>query len=436
MASTAVVSRENIESWAPDSPKLLLFRKGIEGMQAISEQSLMDERGYQYMAGVHGGFGGQPFCAHGNLNFLTWHRPYLLDFELKLRAQIAKATSKAQADEWRLPYWQWDAAGVTGLPEAFTDPTYVDDAGVEQPNPLFSQPYQLPYPVDGLDPADRTYRDPGSIPQLQSFKELVDEAATLQDYRDFCTAIENPHNQIHGWVGGFMGDYRSAFDPIFWSHHANIDRQFWVWQQTDGHMASIPAAVRAYECQPFRFRNLRAEAFFDTRALGYTYNADRRLVETGDAVVRGGAGAPIPPRVFAFGDVHPGFTRARLNVHNVRHPEKNCKLVFFANREEPATAATPHTEAEGYLGAYMVLGHGPCPGAPGHCDPDAQTGGDLRGPHHLAPFDLFVTITRPLQRLLDAGEAPVAGELIVVDNKGEALPTDALRFDNVTLTLA
>ena len=62
MAPTTVVSRENIESWAPDSPKLLLFRKAIAAMQAVSDAGVMDERGYQWLAGVHGGFGGMPFC--------------------------------------------------------------------------------------------------------------------------------------------------------------------------------------------------------------------------------------------------------------------------------------------------------------------------------------------------------------------------------------
>ena len=135
MAATSVVSRADIRSWAEGSRELWLFRKGVEGMQAISQQSLMDERGYQYLAGVHGGFGNTAACQHGNANFVTWHRPYLLDFELKLRAAIAKVADQAAADEWRLPYWQWDDPDVDGLPEAFTVETY-DDQGTERENPL------------------------------------------------------------------------------------------------------------------------------------------------------------------------------------------------------------------------------------------------------------------------------------------------------------
>jgi hypothetical protein len=38
-----------------------------------------------------------------------------------------------------------------------------------------------------------------------------------------------PHNNVHGAIGGFMGDYFSPVDPIFFLHHANIDRLWDVW---------------------------------------------------------------------------------------------------------------------------------------------------------------------------------------------------------------
>lgn len=37
-------------------------------------------------------------------------------------------------------------------------------------------------------------------------------------------SIEAPHNSIHGMVGGLMGTFQSAFHPIFWLHHCNVDR--------------------------------------------------------------------------------------------------------------------------------------------------------------------------------------------------------------------
>lgn len=65
------------------------------------------------------------------------------------------------------------------------------------------------------------------------------------------TPLESPHNSIHLAVGGFnaagadlsvipfangdMGENDTAgLDPIFFFHHCNVDRMFWIWQKTHG----------------------------------------------------------------------------------------------------------------------------------------------------------------------------------------------------------
>lgn len=65
------------------------------------------------------------------------------------------------------------------------------------------------------------------------------------------TSLESPHNSIHLAVGGFdfpdsqvgqlagangdMGENNTAgMDPIFFFHHCNIDRLFWLWQKRHG----------------------------------------------------------------------------------------------------------------------------------------------------------------------------------------------------------
>jgi tyrosinase len=72
------------------------------------------------------------------------------------------------------------------------------------------------------------------------------------DHPGVVTALEQPHNDIHLSVGGFdlpgqgesgqiagangdMGENNTAsMDPIFFFHHANIDRMFWLWQKQNG----------------------------------------------------------------------------------------------------------------------------------------------------------------------------------------------------------
>src|SRR5436190_4207498 len=44
-----------------------------------------------------------------------------------------------------------------------------------------------------------------------------------------------PHDSVHGVIGGFMGSFGTAArDPIFWLHHANIDRLWDLWLTTGG----------------------------------------------------------------------------------------------------------------------------------------------------------------------------------------------------------
>ena len=56
-----------------------------------------------------------------------------------------------------------------------------------------------------------------------------------------------PHNFVHGDIGGMMGSTRTAGrDPIFWLHHANIDRLWEVWRGLPGSIAlTDPGAASA-----------------------------------------------------------------------------------------------------------------------------------------------------------------------------------------------
>lgn len=50
------------------------------------------------------------------------------------------------------------------------------------------------------------------------------------DFDIFSGDVEGPHGSVHvTGVGGFMRRYLSPVDPIFWLHHANVDRQWDIW---------------------------------------------------------------------------------------------------------------------------------------------------------------------------------------------------------------
>ena len=65
-------------------------------------------------------------------------------------------------------------------------------------------------------------------------------------------SLESVHDTIHNIAGGFSGHMSyipfSAFDPIFFLHHANVDRLFAMWQTLypDSWILPTPAAMNSY----------------------------------------------------------------------------------------------------------------------------------------------------------------------------------------------
>jgi tyrosinase len=111
--------------------------------------------------------------------------------------------------------------------------------------------------------------------------------------RGVTTELEgNPHNSIHGIVGGNMGGVAtSPLDPIFWLHHCNIDRIWDRWIRLGRTNSSDPL----WTTFPFEGQFVNPSAagtepydpavsgLLDINALGYRY------------VVPAGAVRPVVP---------------------------------------------------------------------------------------------------------------------------------------------
>src|SRR5205807_3519977 len=73
-------------------------------------------------------------------------------------------------------------------------------------------------------------RSPGSDAQLASIAAGVPSAMAETSYDNFSAPINGIHGSVHIWVGGTMSDASvSPADPVFWLHHANLDRLWWAW---------------------------------------------------------------------------------------------------------------------------------------------------------------------------------------------------------------
>ena len=258
-------------------PVLDTYARGIELMRAREET---DPRSWLWAANTHGsppGTDPRPAwnaCAHGSLFFLPWHRAYLAWFESTIRALT-------EQDDWALPYWDYAVPGDEPdrlLPAEFTVETRTVDGEVV-PNPLFDAARDLA----ALDPVNVDI-----VPALSEARFV--RAFPMPGFggvdRDgFPGWLEHlPHNFVHGDISGLMGRTTTAGrDPVFWLHHANIDRLWEVWRGLPGSIGLLddedtPALLVSRwrsaifwfgpERQPEQFTMDQVE---DLDALGYGY---------------------------------------------------------------------------------------------------------------------------------------------------------------------
>lgn len=177
-----------------DTPQYQSFRNGMAAMRA--NRNPLDRGSLAYWANVH-----EHHCPHGAAYFVAWHRGYLYYFEQQLR--IA-----ANDPALNLPYWDYYAYAT--LPAEFTDPA--------PGNPLY-----LPRTGANVHAAlDLAPFAPG----VYNFQHGTPNA--------FEPKIEDVHNPIHDLIGGVMSTMQSPLDPIFYLHHASIDRLTHAWALPDG----------------------------------------------------------------------------------------------------------------------------------------------------------------------------------------------------------
>lgn len=241
---------DDLQANHPDVFNMLLL--ALEGIQNVTEN---DDTSWYQISGIHGypfvpwqedpGFvpanENRGYCTHSSAIFTTWHRPYLMLLEQQLCDQarsIAQqfqgddaARYQAAAEEVRLPYWDWSSTSTRSrIPAAVKQesiPVNAPTGQVTITNPLFNYRFLDPQPAEsGL--GTQTVRGASDEELFGSFgsrRQSTLDLFTVSDYNQFSSDLENIHNTIHVQVGGHMVFVsRSAFDPIFYLHHANVDR--------------------------------------------------------------------------------------------------------------------------------------------------------------------------------------------------------------------
>lgn len=303
--------------------------------------------GWRFLAAIHGlakpdgkPDTSNPFwsnCQHGSWFFLPWHRMYLRAFELIIQSVL-------DDDNWSLPYWYAidpDDRATAVLPPAFREQR--DDNNLYtgkrsmpinagQPLPDLSQALINALNADVYSTAEGTTSFGSGERAAPSFNG--EETGLLEDV---------PHGGIHGLVGndydssgthvlrrGWMGSFvTAALDPIFWLHHANIDRLWQVWLDEDPTHTN-PAGDTAWLETSFSFpaaggglATWSIGEVLDTTALGYKYESTQAP-----------SGVVVVPARPPAGPLDIGLAEAPM-------PQANPPQVIGATRDVALTTSEP-----------------------------------------------------------------------------------------------
>lgn len=200
----------------------------------------------------------EPFyCAHSETRFVAWHTPYVYQYELLLN----KYNTTDDKSYISLPYLFLtnEDNDFSFINEPKIEITLNDDSKMTMTNPLAAENVVY-YNEKGeqnivrrngfLKPTDSsealkvrtTNKELNNVMYAENYPTFSSNNLYTEHVKELIdfNPLEIPHNNIHDFIGGEGGNMSevsiSAYDPLFWLHHCNIDRFFynWLYTKTDG----------------------------------------------------------------------------------------------------------------------------------------------------------------------------------------------------------
>ena len=286
-APAPLATRMDVTKFAANAARLAKFEAAVKDMKARSKTDPNDPKGWLANAKAHADFCSvadtDPKQVHFCWWFLAWHRAYITVTERKIREISGDKT-------FAYPYWNWSsdrrippayAKAGTSLADAvrFTPARTVRDGEVDFfPN----DPVLKKLGVAALGAKFFEAKTPDDI--SSSFGGIA--RPNPADEYDNNRLEGTPHGPIHNYVGGRSGnkfgdmaDFETAArDPIFFAHHANLDRLWEKWR-SDPNKKKTEPQTDAFRKHKFLFTWLDGTSMeiavadtLDTKKLGFTYD--------------------------------------------------------------------------------------------------------------------------------------------------------------------
>ncbi len=271
----AVPQRRSLQGLAWDDPIVATYRDAVGLMKNMPAS---EQFSWVNLANIHGPTQfSYKFCPHGNWYFLPWHRAYTLMYE-----RIVRYLTKN--DDFAMPYWDWTANPT--MPEVFLEPNTPDGNTnwlfVSDPGFMRTWPPSEPMPPDVVGPsvlqeilAATTFEEFGT--SRPAGQDSLDQSWIVCQNCGIQGVLEgNPHNNVHNNIGGLMPWAFSPRDPIFFMHHANIDRIWAVWNGLGGPNSPDPlwkdmTIENNFYNVDGSFYSPKVSDLFVPETLGYTY---------------------------------------------------------------------------------------------------------------------------------------------------------------------
>ncbi|KAF3921073.1 Tyrosinase [Arthrobotrys entomopaga] len=341
-ARAGIAPRKEINKMIENHTEFSLFIMAMYRLQRVPQDSDMS---FYAIGGIHGApfkpwskVGGitdkqdpdqdPGYCAHGDALFAPWHRPYVAlieqlmwkhasDIVDELPEGDKKAKFRKVLPTLRFPYWDWAQNPVIpreiiALKEIPIESVRRDEERIA--NPLYSYKFTS---VSELEPQWGNYwntlretirfsAEMGPNPSFDTLSQVMSKEGAqwksdvhklLLDSEYSFPTMSNElsvvHGAVHQAVGGRFGHMNpvefSGFDPIFFLHHANVDRLFGIWQTVfpsnytmtgttttrsnfvfvKGHHINMKTDLKPFYQSTGKFWN--SESVTDVKTFGYTY---------------------------------------------------------------------------------------------------------------------------------------------------------------------